>query len=176
MDIFKSISYHHELPDLSESLYLVLTVIRYWSLISVSFDLCVLWLHTLVNVQFSFQGWATSNTENCLMFGQTLHFCCLFSSPHTLQRMFPLPVFLNHMLITSLIAAHSSAPPISIIRPTSPSTYCLPKIRLWKMLDHHTFTLKMATALFIETLNNSQHLTWSSPKARLVHWAPAATT
>jgi hypothetical protein len=37
------------------------------------------------------------------------------------------------------------------------TTYCLPYIRLPGMRNHYTFTLKMATARFAETSDNSQH-------------------
>jgi hypothetical protein len=49
------------------------------------------------------------------------------------------------------IAALSSAPPISILK-----SHCLPCL-LPKTTNHYTFTLKMATAMFVETLDNSEH-------------------
>jgi L-2-hydroxyglutarate oxidase LhgO len=44
------------------------------------------------------------------------------------------------------------------------ATYCLPYIRLPKMSNHYTFTLKMATLMFAETFDNSQHLKQLNPK------------
>jgi hypothetical protein len=39
------------------------------------------------------------------------------------------------------------------------ATYCLPYIGLPKSPNHYTFTLKMATAMLAETLDNTQHST-----------------
>jgi hypothetical protein len=47
-----------------------------------------------------------------------------------------------------------------------PTTYCLPYIRHPKMPNHYTFTLKMATAMFAETLDDSRHLTQLIPETR----------
>jgi hypothetical protein len=41
---------------------------------------------------------------------------------------------------------------------------CLPYIRLPKIPEEHTFTLKTATAMFAEMSNNFQHLTWLIPE------------
>jgi hypothetical protein len=46
------------------------------------------------------------------------------------------------------------------------STYYLPHIRLPKRPNHYTFTLKMATAMFAETLDNFQHSTRLIPEGR----------
>jgi hypothetical protein len=46
------------------------------------------------------------------------------------------------------------------------TSYCLPNIRLPKMPIHYIFTLKMVTAMFAETLVNSQHLTQLIPKSQ----------
>jgi hypothetical protein len=45
------------------------------------------------------------------------------------------------------------------------ATYCLPYIRLPKMPNHYILTLKMATAIFAETLDNFQHWTLLIPKS-----------
>jgi hypothetical protein len=42
---------------------------------------------------------------------------------------------------------------------------CLLYVRLPKMSNQYTFTLKMATAMFTEMLENFQHLTWLIPKS-----------
>jgi hypothetical protein len=44
------------------------------------------------------------------------------------------------------------------------TSYCLPYFRLLNMPNHHTFTLKMATAVFAET-DNFQNLSWLNPKS-----------
>jgi hypothetical protein len=46
------------------------------------------------------------------------------------------------------------------------STYFLPYIRLPKTPSHHKFTLKMATAMFAETLDTFQHSTRLFPESR----------
>jgi hypothetical protein len=45
------------------------------------------------------------------------------------------------------------------------ATYCLPNIRLSESSSHYTFTLKVAIAMFAETLDNSQHLTRLNPES-----------
>jgi hypothetical protein len=59
------------------------------------------------------------------------------------------------MLFFHWIAARFSAPPISIIKSNLLPTVCL--IRLQKTPNFYILTLKMATAMFAETLDNSQH-------------------
>jgi hypothetical protein len=49
------------------------------------------------------------------------------------------------------------------------ATHCLPCIRLPKVSSHYTFTLKMTVAVFAETLDNFQHLTCSSPEAKVTY-------
>jgi hypothetical protein len=39
-------------------------------------------------------------------------------------------------------------------------------MRLQKMFNHYTFTLKMATAAFTKMLDNSQHSTWLTSKSQ----------
>jgi hypothetical protein len=39
-------------------------------------------------------------------------------------------------------------------------------MRLPKMPNHYTFTLKMATAVFAEMFDNSRHLTWLIPESQ----------
>jgi hypothetical protein len=47
------------------------------------------------------------------------------SSPHHRSlNIFSSPLFLNHMLFTYWIAAHSSAPPLSTIKSNLPPTAC----------------------------------------------------
>lgn len=48
---------------------------------------------------------------------------------------------------------------------SSPATYCLIRSRLPK-LSQNIFTLKMATAIFAETLENDQHSTWLIPEGQ----------
>jgi hypothetical protein len=43
------------------------------------------------------------------------------------------------------------------------TTYCLPFIGLRNIPNHHTFTLKMAAAMFAKSLDNSQHSLWLDP-------------
>jgi hypothetical protein len=44
--------------------------------------------------------------------------------------------------------------------------YCLPYIRLPKTPNHYRFTLKMATAMSAETMDNFQHSTQLIPESR----------
>jgi hypothetical protein len=46
------------------------------------------------------------------------------------------------------------------------ATYCLPYMKLPKTPNHDIFTLKMATAMFVETLDNSQRSMWLIPENR----------
>jgi hypothetical protein len=73
--------------------------------------------------------------------------------------------FLNHVLISNWTAALSSALPISTIKCNSPLAAChttwLPKTP-----NHYIFTLKMTTAVFVETLDNIQHSTHIIHKSR----------
>jgi hypothetical protein len=65
------------------------------------------------------------------------------------------PLFLNHKLFTYCTASHSCAPPISTIESIkSPPTAC-PAEGIQNSL-HYTFTLKIATAVFAEMLDNTQ--------------------
>jgi hypothetical protein len=48
---------------------------------------------------------------------------------------------------------------------TQHATYCLPYIRLPKMPNHYSFTMKMATAVFAKMLDNSQHLMQLTPES-----------
>jgi hypothetical protein len=89
------------------------------------------------------------------------------TSPHHV----PPKIFLslNHVLIYSWIAAWSSAPPISSNK-IQLATHCLPYTKLPKPTNLYIFTLKMATAVLAEMLDNIQH--GLSPKAKVVHWTP----
>jgi hypothetical protein len=92
----------------------------------------------------------------------------LFSSPPLLTTC-PLKCF-----ITSFPQPRDHLPLDSspLFRPTNQhhqiqlSTYCLPYIRLPKSLNHYSFTLKMVTVMFVETLDNFQHSTWLIPENR----------
>jgi hypothetical protein len=61
------------------------------------------------------------------------------------------------------ILLHQSAPPIQL------ATNNLPKIRLLKSSSHYTFTLKMATAMLSEMLDNAQHSMQLTPEAEVTH-------
>jgi hypothetical protein len=67
------------------------------------------------------------------------------------------------VLIINWIAARSSAPPIRSVH-IPLTTYCLPYMKLSKMPNKYIFTLKMATAMFAETLSNFQNLLQLIPK------------
>jgi hypothetical protein len=56
------------------------------------------------------------------------------------------------------------------------ATYCLPYFRLPKTPNHHTFTLKMATAILAETLDNSQHSMRLNPESRIYTLTPTSKT
>jgi hypothetical protein len=46
------------------------------------------------------------------------------------------------------------------------ASYSLPHVRLLNTPNHYTFTLKMATAMFAETLDNFQYSTRLNPESR----------
>jgi hypothetical protein len=59
-------------------------------------------------------------------------------------------LFLNHILFSHWRAASSSTPQISTIKCNSPSSAC--PTQGFQNSPHYKFTLKMATAIFAETL------------------------
>jgi hypothetical protein len=74
------------------------------------------------------------------------------------------PLFLNYMFTADWIALSSSVPPVMSFTSHSPPT-------AWSMqgllsLPQYTFTLKMATKMFVETLENLQHSTRRIPESR----------
>jgi hypothetical protein len=71
--------------------------------------------------------------------------CAITSSP-----------FLNHVFVSDWIAARSSTPPIA--------TDHLLYIRLPKTLNQYKLSLKMATEMFVETLDSLQHSTRLIPE------------
>jgi hypothetical protein len=94
----------------------------------------------------------------------------LLSSPLLLntcpQKHFSPHLFLNYILFSDWIAAHSSTAPISTMKSYSPPTYCLPYTRLPKIPNHYTLTLKMVTMIYAKTLDNIQHSMQLIPKNR----------
>jgi hypothetical protein len=73
-------------------------------------------------------------------------------------------LFLDHILFSHWIAAHSSTPPTSTMKSNSPPAAC-PK-KGFQNSSYYAFTMKMATAMFAETLNNIQHSTRLTPESR----------
>jgi hypothetical protein len=91
--------------------------------------------------------------------GHQNFFLHLFFSP---PKKFSLPLFLSHVLITDWIASHS----ISLICHIPLTAFCLPYVRLPKMPNQYIFNLKLATAMFSETLDNIQRLMRLIPESQ----------
>jgi hypothetical protein len=69
---------------------------------------------------------------------------------------------MKHKILSHWIVARSSNQHHQI----QLATHYLPHIKLPKTPNHYTFTLKMVTAMFGETLDNSQHSTQLIPERR----------
>jgi hypothetical protein len=54
------------------------------------------------------------------------------------------------------------------------ATFYLLYLKLPRTPNHYAFTLKLATTMFSETSENTQHSTWSTPKTEFMLGIPAA--
>jgi hypothetical protein len=98
---------------------------------------------------FGFRGWVASNVENYTKIRQTLQFLYL-EGEYVMVGRFWKPT----------LPLHQSAP-------SNPTRHLLPALhKASKTPNHCIFTLKIATAMFVETLDNFQHSSRFIPETR----------
>jgi hypothetical protein len=108
----------------------------------------VFYLYSVSNIRFDIS--AKVSVTSYLLYTETWYFVlyCLYF----------------HAWSSHWITAHSPAPLISTIVSYPPPTHCLPYVRFPKAPSLYTFTLKIQSAMFAESVDNYQHSAWPIPK------------